>query len=254
MNSIWLVATNTLRQTIRQRLFLNVAVFGVGLVLLSVVVSQLTLGYANRVVRAMGLSGVTIALDLLALLVAVSLVHAEIDKKTLFVVLARPVSRASYILGRFLGLVFVLALALVGFSAVFALALGVTGDSPTGLDALALLFALPEAAILGAFGLVLSAFSTPTLSAGLGLGFWIASATTDDLVKLTVQSDPLTKGVAQFVYYALPSLARFDFRENAVYGISVAASDVAGCFSYAGVYICGLVGLACLIMMRREML
>ena len=254
MNGIWLVGSNTFRQTVRQRVFFNVAVFGAGMVALAFVVSFLSYGYQFRVVRSIGLSGVAVALNLLALLMSVTLVHQEIDRKTLFVVLTRPVTRSQYVLGRFLGLVAALAVVLVGFSLVYLVALQMATGKPTLLDVVALAATLPEAAILAGFGLVLSCFSTPNLSAGIGLGFWLAAATTDDLVRLTREADTMTKGVAQAVYYIFPALSRFDFREAAVYGDSVAAGDIAAVFVYGLLYAGVLVVLAGLVLSRREMI
>ena len=254
MNSILLVAWNTLRQTIRQRLFFNVAVFGIGLVALSVVVSFLSYGYEFRVVRSLGLSGVSLALNLMALLVSVSLVHQEIDRKTLFVLLTRPVTRTEYVVGRFIGMMMALSVVLVGFSVAYVVALSMVYGTPSIQDAVALSACLPEAAILGAFGLVLSCFSTPTLSAGIGLGFWVASATTDDLVRLTAQGDPMSQAVAKGVYYVLPALSRFDFREAAVYGDVIPAADLGFVFLYGLVYAAALVVLAGIVLSRREMI
>lgn len=254
LTAIGLVASNTLRQTIRQRLYFNIGIFGVGMVLLSMVIGQITFGYPDRVVRSIGLTGVTIAVDLMALLVAVGLIHDEIDKKTLFVVLTRPLSRASYVIGRFVGLVLALTLALAGFALIFLLLLSSVGGEVQAADWFALLAILPEAAILGAFGLLLSAFSTPTLSAGLGLGFWIAAATTDDLVNLTAQSEQPLRGLVRGLYYALPSFARFDFRNLAVYAGEVDPADFGFAMGYGVLYAAGLVLFASVVMSRREML
>ncbi|MEL6187547.1 MAG: hypothetical protein AAFU79_23250, partial [Myxococcota bacterium] len=68
MTPVWMVASNTVRETIRQRLFLNIVVFGVGMVVFAMMVGNITFGYPERVVRSIGLSGVSIAANLMALL------------------------------------------------------------------------------------------------------------------------------------------------------------------------------------------
>jgi Cu-processing system permease protein len=253
MNPIFAIATNTLRQTVRQRLFYNVAVFGIGMVLFSMVLGQITFGYPERVVRSIGLGGVAIALDLVALLVAVSLVHEEIDRKTLFVVLTRPLARWQYVLGRYLGLLAALALVLLGFAAVFFLTLGLVDGAPRPVDAAAFALMLVEAAVLAGFGLVLSTFSTPTLASGLGLGFWVASSTVDDLVRLTAKADEATRLLARALYHLLPALRRFNLREAAVHDLAVTAADLAGAAGYGVLYATALVALAAAILSRREM-
>ena len=126
MNALWMIASNTVRQTVRQRLFYNVALFGVGMVVLAMIVSNITFGFPDRVVRSIGLSGVTFAVDLMALLVGVTLVHQEIDKKTLFVLLTRPLTRWQYVAGRFLGLFLTIVAMTVGLGLAFAAVLALT--------------------------------------------------------------------------------------------------------------------------------
>ena len=253
MTKVFIVALNTFRQTLRQKLFLNVGIFGVGMLLLSMVMGNITFGYADRVVRSIGLSGVSIALSLMALLVSVSLIHQEIDKKTLFVVLTRPIKRWQYLLGRYAGLLMALVLALIGFVFVFVGTLIAVRGTPTPADFIALAATLPEAAIVAGFGIILSSFSTPTLSAGLGLGFWIASTTTDDLLRLTQKADAGTQSIAKAVYYVLPNLERFNFRNFAVYQEPINPVDFASCVLYGAAYAVALVAIASAILGRREM-
>ena len=171
MSSIWMIATNTVRQTVRQRLFYNVLLFGVGLVLLAMVVSGITFGYADRVVRSIGLSGVSIAVCLMALLVGVSLVHQEIDRKTLFVLLTRPLDRWQYVLGRFVGLFLTISGMTVGLSIIFSIVLLATPRGALGsADAVALAMAVVEGCVIGSVALAISCFSTPTIGTGMGWG------------------------------------------------------------------------------------
>lgn len=253
MIRIWLVAINTLRETLRKRLYLNIVVFGVGMVLFAMVVGNVTFGYTDRVVRSIGLSGVSIAVDLMALLVAVGLVHREIEAKTLFAVLTRPIRRWQYILGRFFGLMFAVVTALAGFSVVFVIILLAVSGQPTVNDFFALAASIPEAAVLGALGLVLSSFSTPTVSAGIGLGVWIAGTAVDDLIRLTESAGGSVRALAQAAYYTLPAMERFNFREAAVYALPLSPSEFAGAFVYGLAYAAFLLSLASLILARREM-
>jgi hypothetical protein len=146
-----------------------------------------------------------------------------------------------------------IALMLAGLSLVFIVVLLLAKGTPTRLDLLALATALPEAAVLGAVGVALSAFSTPTLGTGLGLGVWLIGASTDDFVKLTVDQG-VAHELAKLVSYAFPALARLNFREAAVYGLPVPLQDYGFAFAYGLLYCAALVGLASTILSRREML
>ena len=253
MKPILLIAINTFRQTVRQRLFYNVVLAGVGMVMFAMIVSRLTFGFPDRVVRSIGLSGVAMALNLMAILVGVALIHQEIDRKTLFVLLTRPLTRFQYTAGRYVGLLGALAVSAVGLSVVFGLVLLGARGTPSAQDVVALSGSFLEAAVLGAVALVLSAFTTPTLGAGLGIGIWIISTTTDDLIRL-LRDDPFSQEMATFLSYVFPSLARLNFREAAVYHTAISMSDWAGAVLLSGVYSAALVCLASLILSRREML
>lgn len=253
MNPILVVARNTFRQTVRQRLFFNVLVFGVGMLLLGMVMGNITFGYPDRVVRSIGLTGIALALDLVGLLVGVSLIHQEIDKKTLFVVLTRPLHRWQYALGRYLGLVATLVVAGAGLFAVFGFTLFLVRGSPQSGDVMAVGVAVVEAALIGGVGLVLSAFSTPTLSAGIGLGIWLAGATTDDLVRLTEAAGGPPHMIAKVIYYVLPALARFNFRDVVIYSQSVPLPEYLAACGYGVAYSTMLVAVASIILSRREM-
>ncbi|MGF1509047.1 MAG: ABC transporter permease [Myxococcota bacterium] len=253
MKEVGLVASNTFRQVLREKTFLNIIVFGVGMVLLSVVISNITFGFQDRVVRSIGLSGVTIAVDLMALLVGVGLIHSEIDRKTLFVLLTRHMSRFSYVLGRAVGLALVLVLASFGFSLVFLSTLLSVYGTPSGNDLLALAGGYVEALILGSFGILLSSFTTPTLAAGIGLGFWIAASTTDDLVRLTQLSETGNETLAQVISWTLPNFQLLNYRTAAVYGDALDAFPVMMSFVYGLLYAAAFVAFAGFVLSRREM-
>ncbi len=252
MKVIYLIAINSFRQTLRERLFYNVILFGVGLLMLALVVSDLTFGFPDRVVRSIGHSAIVLAMDLMALLLGVTAVYQEIDRKSLFVLLTRPLSRAQYVSGKFIGLMGALALVLVGLVVIFVLVLTVVRGHVTGADILAFGAALVEASILAGVGLVLSAFTTPTLGAGMGLGAWIAMASTDNMVELT-RDQPVLGEVSKWISWILPSLARLDFREAAVHQFSISASGYGLALAYGATQALLLVGLAAFILERREM-
>jgi ABC-type transport system involved in multi-copper enzyme maturation permease subunit len=237
-----LIARNTVLQLVRQKTFYNLAVFGVAAVVFGLVVGNITYGSPQRIVRSIGLSGVSLALDLMALLLGVGLVNGEIQSRTLFVIITRRVSRAAYIAGRYAGLTATLALALVGLSFTYAaLLMSVRGE-------------LVEAALVGGIGVVLSCITTPTLGAGMGLGIWVAAATVDDVVKLTVVSNPELTPVAESLAWLLPALNRINVRTDAVHGVALGAADFAQRVGYAGCYVVLFWGLATATLSRREML
>lgn len=253
MNTVHLIALNTFRQIVRQKVFYNVVLFGLGMVLLSMLAGNITFGYPDRVVRSIGLSGISLALDLLALLTGVGLIHDEIDRKSIYVILTRPVGRGQYVAGRLIGLLTTLTLIAVGLLAVFAVVLTMAHGSLSSLDALAVLGSLAEASVLASIAVVFSAFTTPTLGAGMGIGVWIVAATSDDLVGLSAHRPELLR-LAQAISYVFPNFARLNFRESAVYAVNVPISTWLAALVLAGLYTVICASLASVILSRRELL
>lgn len=253
MNKLWLLATNTIREVVRQKLFLNVIVFGVLMIIFAQVVANLTFGRADRVVRSIGLSGMALALDLLAVLLGVAIVHREIERKTALVVLTRPVSRGTFIAGRFAGVATANTLAAVGFAAVFVSTLLSVRGTPTGLDFLAMGGALLESWIVAAFAVLLSCITTPSLGAGVALGFIIAAASIDDVVNLTAKDGGFMHDFAVALSYVLPSFSRLNFRDAAVYGDVVPAVTVAQAVGYSAAFAAIFLVLATLALRNKEL-
>lgn len=250
----WLIARNTVLQLIRQKTFYNLAVIGVAAVVFGLVVGNITYGSPQRVVRSIGLSGVSLTLDLMALLLGVGLVNTEIQSRTLFVIITRRVSRAAYLGGRYVGLIATLAIALVGLSLTYVALLAMVRGEIGLPDLQALAMALVESAVIGGFALSLSCITTPTLGTGMGLGIWIAAATSDDLVKLTSVTNPDLKPVAEIVSLALPALSRINIRADAVYGVAISAGEFAERVGYSCCYVVLFWALATIVLTRREML
>lgn len=254
IRKLWLLASNTLSETIRQKLFSNLLVFGVLMVAFAQTVGNLTFGRADRVVRSIGLGGISLALDLLAVLIGVAIVHREIERRTALVVLTRPVSRGSFIAGRFGGLAIAVLLAALGFSVIYTLTLlGVRG-SFGGADAAALTTSVFEAWTMGAFAVLLSCITTPSLGTGVALGFWIAAASIDDVVGLTKTEGGAFHEITKVIAYLIPSFGRLNFRDAAIYQETPSILQVLQAGAYAGCFIAAFLILATVALRRRELL
>lgn len=253
MSPVVLIASNTIRQVVRQKVFYNVLLFGLGMLILSMLVGNITFGFPDRVVRSIGLSGVSLALDLLALLTGVTLVHEELDRKSVYVVLTRPVARGQYIAGRLLGLLCTLLLITVALVVVFGVVLELVHGSMTSRDLMSIVASLAEASVLAAIAVVFSTFTSPTLGAGMAIGVWIVCATTDDLVGLSAKHAEFAP-IARVVSYVFPSFARLNFRESAVYALDISTSYWLLGLGYSACYTVAFAVIATVIFSRRELI
>jgi len=207
------IARNTYRENIRDKILYNLILFGLLMTLSSVALGQLTLGHEDKVIVDLGLASMSVFGTLIAVFIGISLVYKELEKRTVYALLSKPVHRREFILGKYLGLLFTLLINVMIMTAGLWLTLlfhrGVGFDSYLRLLPAVYLIYL-SLALTTALALVFSTFSTPALSALFTLFLWIIGHFNTDLLefgKLT-NSTPI-RWVTTALYYALPNISNF---------------------------------------------
>ena len=255
MTNVLTIAWLTFREALRQKLAVNLLVFAVALVTASFVISTLTFGEQYRVIVNIALSAMELFGTLIAVFLGAGLVAGEVQRRTVYAIVAKPVSRAEYVLGRYAGLVVTTTLNLAVMAAVFAgvLAsylggLGFLGETPFlgTLGAMALQFAM-----IGAVSVLFSTFTTATLSAIFGLSLVVAGHLASDLVRYWSKEGLGWMGKS--LYVLVPNLEALNFKEAMVYKDAVAASTLASAWAYGVLYAAGVVLVGAAIFSRRDL-
>jgi ABC-type transport system involved in multi-copper enzyme maturation permease subunit len=184
VQKILAIARNTFREAIRDRILYGFLFFAVVLILFSLVLGQLSIGEQVRVTVDVGLSGISFFAVLMSIFVGISLLHKEIEKRTIYPVLSKPVSRASYLVGKFLGLAATMAAQIALMSLVFFGVLALQGGAPrSGLFA-AVLLTVVETLLVISMALFFTSFSRPFLSGLFCLGIFAAGRNADLISEL----------------------------------------------------------------------
>ena len=220
---LWAIAYNTFRENIRDRVLYNILVFAVLMIGLSVVIGKLSLAEQERITIDVGLTSISIFGVLMAIFLGVGLVSKEIDRKTIYTLVAKPVSRPLFLLGRFFGLLITIGVNMAIMTIAFALALFLIkghGTWPLTWPMLqAVIMIYMELAIITAAAMVFSTFSTPTLSAIFALSFFVIGRLSLGLMEFTAKSkDQVLVGGAKILYYLVPNLSNYVRIESALYG------------------------------------
>jgi len=253
MKNIFTIAKTTLKLEIRDRIIYGILVFGIFYVLLTLFLSNLVL-HELPMVKSFALAGIFFFNAIIALFLGTTSFYKDVDRKIVYFILAKPVSRAEFLLGKFFGLCAVLFLT----SLILAVAyLGVIAWNGGGFDSLglvAILLQFVEMALFVAFAVFVSTFSSSLLaivytSAVFFLGH-IVSALLDDAKQVGIS------GVKYFfveaLYYVFPNLEKFDARNFAVHQIAMPADSFVLALLYAAVYITFLLSAAIWIFERKE--
>jgi len=233
-----LIARNTFREATRDRVVAGVVVAGLVLLALTQVASPLALGEGGRLTVDLGLSGISILGLLVILLAGTSLVAKELERRTIYNLLSRPITRPAYLVGKWAGLsaalwtvALLLGLALWGLLG----ARGMGGYGPAVAQGVYL--AGLELSVITALAVMFSALSTPVLSALYTLGFYVAGQWSYDL-RLLAERLPKELGGLLAVFAGLvPNLPLFNMRTLASGGHPTTWLHLVLASGYAAVYV-----------------
>lgn len=247
------VALVTFREVLRRKVQVSLVVFGSFLILASFLVSQLTIGHQHRILADLGLSAMSLIGCLLAVFVGATLVAGDIERRVLYPIIAKPVSRTEYLLGRYGGLALVLLVNVAIMGAVLAAVLVVeSGDlSPVDVPLLAAFGMLAvQFLVVAAVAILFSSVTSSTLAAILGLSLVLAGHMTNEMRALW--QDEGSRWLAKAIWYAVPNLGALSLNEAVIYRTAVPEAAW-GAALYAVLYAAAALAIASAGFERRDM-
>jgi hypothetical protein len=188
MNKTLVIARNTFREAIRDRILYLILVFAVALILFSRALGWVSVGVDAEVILDVSLFAISALSLVVAIFVGTGLIYKELDKRTIYTILSKPVDRWHFVLGKYLGLTFTLMLVALAMEVFLVVFLWTQGFLPGG-DGLrmlwySLLLIHGEIIIVTAVAITLSLITNPVLSAVLTLVVWVAGNASDELANL----------------------------------------------------------------------
>lgn len=254
LRKIGVIAKNTFREAVRDRVLYNLVLFALLITASAILLGELTYGQEARTIVNLGLAAILFFGAFIAILVGVGLVSKEIEKRTIYAIFAKPVTRGEFIVGKFLGLVLTLAVNVAVMGAGVSLALlYVGGGSFVSAVWPSVFLILLELSVLTAVAILFSSFSTPALSALLTFFVFVIGHFSSSLRELAQGTGSIgAKYFFDAVYYLLPNFSHFSFATNASHGELPPAVMVTASTAYAIVFDIVLVVVAVQIFRRRN--
>lgn len=246
------IALNTFRENLRDKLLYNLLIFALLMIGSSLLLMRLTLGEFHRLLLDIGLGSVNIFSVLIAIFVGIGLVSKEIDKKTIYTIVSKPVARFEFLLGKFFGLTLTL---LVNMLVMTAGLLAVLMAQSVPIEAVlfkAIGLILLECMVVTAVALLCSTFTSATLSAIFTLAIYVIGHLTPDLKTFGEKMDGLVRSMLEGMYYLLPNLERFNLKGHVTHQLDVPLNDLALIVAYGMAYTAFLLVLASVIFQRRD--
>jgi ABC-type transport system involved in multi-copper enzyme maturation permease subunit len=260
------IALNVFRESVRDKVLYNLVLFAVLLIGASYVIGQITAGQDVKIIKDLGLSATSMFGVFIAVFIGIGLVSKEVERRSVYSLLAKPIKRSQMIAGKYAGLsltlfvnVAVMTVAIYGVLAYMKW--GVPAEVERAWDAPALdpsilkaiVLILMELMIVTAIALFFSTFSTPMLSAAFTFALFIVGHFSTDLRDFQrVIDSPAAAAVTRGLYWILPNLAQFDVKAQIVHGQPVPLGYIGVTGVYAAVYIGLLLVASMLVFSRRD--
>lgn len=246
------IALNTFRENLRDKLLYNLLIFALLMIGSSLVLMRLTLGEFHRLLLDIGLGSVNIFSVLIAIFVGIGLVNKEIDKKTIYTIVSKPVARFEFLLGKFFGLTLTLLVNILIMTAGLLAVLMAQSVPIEGVLFKAIGLILLECMVVTAVALLCSTFTSATLSAIFTLAIYVIGHLTADLKTFGQKIDGLGRSMLEGMYYLLPNLERFNLKGHVIHQLDVPLNDLALIVAYGMAYTAFLLLLASVIFQRRD--
>jgi len=253
MKSVWVIAKNTFREVIRDRILYGILVFALLLIGLSLVLGQLSFDEQARISINFGFAGIQISAAIVSIFIGSSLVSKEIEKQTILTLLARPITRSQFIFGKFLGLSLVVLVVTMGLAAVLLLLTLFLKISITETFFIALFGILLEAMVLLSFALFFGSFARPIMTVMFTVSILIIGHWVDSLPYFISKSPSgAFKILGQVILKVVPNLEMFNWRTAPIYGDLVESSEILRASAYSSAWVLLLFVLTSIIFRRRD--
>ncbi len=244
---------NTFIESIRDKILIILIILGFLLMASSKIIQPLALGEESKIIKDLGLSAINLITVLIAIFVGGRLIYKEVEKRTIYIVLAKPIKRWEFILGKYCGLFLVLFVSLLILAIGFFLVLLLMNISADFTLLLPLLFLLFELSIITALAIFFSTFVTPIGASIFTFILYFIGHLTRDLKAFAVMAkSPIIKVIADFFYYILPNLANFNIKGMVVHNVIIPPPLIFFTILYGIFYTAGLLFFSMLVFQRKD--
>ena len=248
------IAKNSFQEVIRDRILYFIGFFVLLLILAQRIIPQIAAGTDEKILLDFGIGAIAILTVIIAIFVGTALINKEIEKRTLLMLIPKPISKAELIVGKHLGLWAVLAITISIMMVLYMSMLQISGISYPALAlVIAALYLLIELALIIAVAIAFGAFTSSILATLLSFGVYLMGHFSEDLVELgKLSKNSNIESLTTSLYLVLPDLSRLDLKNEAVYGLLPSNGDLIAHALYGILYTILLLVVAITIFAQKE--
>ncbi|HWW92178.1 MAG TPA: ABC transporter permease [Vicinamibacteria bacterium] len=252
MNRLLAVAANTFRETVRERVLYNLVFFAILMTLSGLLLGELSIRQDEKIIKDIGLAAMDIFGTLIAIFIGVGLVSKEIERRSLYPLLAKPLSRDELFLGKFVGLGFTLLVNLGTMGLGLYLTLLLTGRRPEPRLLEAIYPIYLGLLLVTSLALLFSTLTSSTLAAVCTLALVLTGRFSDVIRNMKDVAPGAPGWLTEALYYGLPNFRNFDFKDRVAYGDPVPLHVLGWVTLYALAYMGLVLGLGLKVFRSRD--
>jgi Cu-processing system permease protein len=250
---VWALSLNTFKEAVRDRVLHSILFFAVAAVILSIAFEEITIGDQKKVVRSIAQSGVDLFASIIAIFLGISLVWKEIDKKTIYTILSKPIPRSTFLIGKYSGLVMTVGVELLLLVFIYTLTMTVQQGFPLPSTFVSFGLLFVELLLLTAWATLFSSYSAPMTATAFTLSIFVIGHLADDIWLYGSKAESETiQQISYLLYYLLPNFEIFNIRSFAIHEQPVPWDRVFPALGYGLTYTIVVLCGAIYVFQRRD--
>lgn len=251
---VFTIAKNSFQEVIRDRILYFIGFFSLLLILAQRIIPEIAAGTHEKILLDFGIGAIAILSVVVAVFVGTAMINKEIEKRTLLMLIPKPISKAELIIGKHLGLWSVLTVTVAIMMTIYLAMLSFSSiEYPIKALVVAAVYLLIELALIVAVALVFGVFTSSILATLLCFGVYLMGHFSQDLVELgKLSNNPSIERLTTGLYLVLPDLSRLDLKNEAVYGLLPNTKELLSNGLYGLLYMTLLLVIAITIFSQKE--
>ncbi len=247
------LAINTFREAVRDKVLHSIFFFATIGIIFSVVLKEITIGDQEKIIRSIGQGGIDIFSAVISMFLGISLLYKEIEKKTIYTILSKPIPRWIFVVGKYCGLMLTVFCEVLLLSLVYILVISVQQGFPEMIFFVSIGLLCIELMLLTAWATLFSAYSSPTVAAAFILSIFVIGHLADDIWIFGSQSEnAMLQNIARYLYWILPNFEALSIRELSVHQEYIPWGRVWGALGYGLSYTCAVLIVAIQVFERKD--
>jgi ABC-type transport system involved in multi-copper enzyme maturation permease subunit len=250
------LASNLFREIVRDRILYIIGFYALILAVALLLLPEFAATTEDKIFLDFGLAVMSFLGFIVAIFVGTGLINKEVEKRTVLLLIAKPLSRSEFILGKYFGLLAVLAVLIASMTMIYLVFLHFGNVVyPAGSILIAVIFLFLQLSLITAIAITLGVLTSSLLATALTFAVYLMGNITQDILKLSrLSSNPGIERITQALYLVLPDLSRLNLKNEAVYGLAALPDPVSLVINsgYSLIYTALLLAIAILIFSQKE--